>query len=305
MLLPTLLLSLSLTPSFPGELPPPATPAVPEADAAKPLLLPPALPDTKGTWTPPPPTLIPEKNNSWTPPSPTPLAVTPDATTKPATDPKDPYWPADPFQPPTFPNYAPPILPPLSSPPATAARCMVPIENTTPAVPFTSMPTIEPITHYPAHAGKLNHADSTDPATKSVVPLFDARFALPARFDYPQFGAAGEVIPTEGVVIYESMRFSVQPNGEYELIFVMSTPKMPVNLRLQLQVFDNNKDSIFITIPPICTVPAPVEENTNCLMDLWQVRHRGYSGFLATSFDDLRLVTRQGVATFGSLPRTK
>jgi hypothetical protein len=78
--------------------------------------------------------------------------------------------------------------------------------------------------------------------TLQVFPLLESRegsfrvydFESPARFPIPRFAPGGAMEEQDGALIYEGMRFVATPAGSYEVRFVVSTPAMPVTLRLQV-----------------------------------------------------------------------
>ena len=107
--------------------------------------------------------------------------------------------------------------------------------------------------------------------------VFD--FAAPARFTIPRFGEQGEEFEDEGALIYEGMRFVWAPNGLYEVRFVVSTPAMPVTLRLQFHVPCAIEGGHSITLPPI-ELPPYVNPRGRFESASWQVRHLGYSNSL-------------------------
>jgi hypothetical protein len=77
-------------------------------------------------------------------------------------------------------------------------------------------------------------------------------FDHPARFPMPQFGANCPGIEGEGAVIHEGMRLLAKTNGQYEVRFNITAPQMPVNLRLQLILYDKqSRVPRTLTLPPI------------------------------------------------------
>ena len=132
---------------------------------------------------------------------------------------------------------------------------------------------------------------------------FNARFAQPAHFPIPRFGPYGECATTDGVVIYEGMRFAATRDGQYDVSFTTSVPGMPVMLRLQLVFAGTEGCAYTLTLPPIAINP-PLKFNGNNPGNPFQVHHAGYSHMVAEHFGDLAYTTvaRQGTARFGSWP---
>lgn len=153
------------------------------------------------------------------------------------------------------------------------------------------------------------------PVVQVIQPTFDLVFAKPAHFPLPRFGDLGEVIGLEGAVIYEGMRFRTMPCGRYEVTFAVSTPAIPVTLRLQLLVGTTAGIPFTLTLPPLAIVPdSPytgnyqvsggyqVYKDGNFLGKVNHVRYVGFSPAVQTRYGTLNAVVRQGTARFGNLP---
>jgi hypothetical protein len=134
-------------------------------------------------------------------------------------------------------------------------------------------------------------------------PPFQSRFEQPAHFPLPRFAPDGERIDTEGVVIYEGMRFIATRDGQYEVSFTTSVPKMAVTLRLQLLFTAREGYRFTLTLPPIVIAPEGHFKG-NYVGQAFQVYHAGYSAMLSHRFVELADValTRQGTARFGGWP---
>lgn len=204
-----------------------------------------------------------------------------------------------------------------------------------PVTAFQDLPTVIRL----VRRGSLRPDESTDSdheefpyleqCDKSARP-FD--FAKPARFAVPRFDASGCEFEDEGAVIYEGMRFVVAPSGAYEIRFVVSTPAMPVTLRLQLHVpcWDGTEHTV--TVPAI-DLPPHANARGQFEPAVWKVRHVGVSQILVRPepdpetgasgaaspkvpdkhqsfsyhfpqkvYDGPRAIRRTGTARFGSRP---
>lgn len=156
-------------------------------------------------------------------------------------------------------------------------KCKIPLGTA-----FQDLPTVIRL----VRRGSLRPDESTDSDHEEFRYLeqcdtsarpFD--FAKPARFAVPRFDASGCEFEDEGAVIYEGMRFVVAPSGAYELRFVVSTPAMPVTLRLQLHVpcWDGTEHTV--TIPAI-DLPPHANARGQFEPAVWKVRHIGVSQVL-------------------------
>jgi len=85
-----------------------------------------------------------------------------------------------------------------------------------------------------------------------VPPPSPFYFASAAYFPIRDFGLRGEVIDRQGAIIHEDMKFSFDHNGNYRLEFALSTPAVPVTIRLQLLVQPATGAPWYtITLPPM------------------------------------------------------
>jgi hypothetical protein len=148
-------------------------------------------------------------------------------------------------------------------------------------------------------------------------------FDHPARFPRTEFGAACCAFEGEGAVIHEGMRLLARQDGQYEVRFNITTPSMPVMLRLQLILFEQGRPYATegrpiprtLTLAPIPLRPwdaDPYPDMSQAGVDpskagvapvSYLVRVRGYSQVIkeAQRGDGrLLLVRRIGTARFGS-----
>ena len=105
-------------------------------------------------------------------------------------------------------------------------------------------------------------------------------FPSSARFTIPRFDRKGGEFEDDGAVIYEGMRFVVEDSGNYEVRFLVSTPAMPVLLRLQLHVPCTDRGEHTITLPPI-DLPPYTNAKGHYEAATWKVRHVGHSPIIA------------------------
>lgn len=135
------------------------------------------------------------------------------------------------------------------------------------------------------------------------IRYFEKRFDQPAHFPLPKVGLLGERWDEGGLVLHEGMRFIALADGQFEVSLTVSTPSMPVTLRLQLAVVDQFGQSFSLTLPPIDIEPF-TDFRGNYAGQSFQCRHTGFSQAVAEAFPNLGLCTlcRQGTARFGSWP---
>jgi hypothetical protein len=153
-------------------------------------------------------------------------------------------------------------------------------------------------------AGNNPYGSLQERIARSHSPAFNTRFAQLAHFPMPRFGLWGERLDAEGVVIYEGMRFVATRDGQYEVSFTASAPKMAVTLRLQLVFARPEGHGFTLTLPPIVIDPKTTSFAGNNPGESYQVYHAGYSHLVAEHFADLcsMQVARHGTARFGSWP---
>jgi hypothetical protein len=134
---------------------------------------------------------------------------------------------------------------------------------------------------------KLPRVTLVDPCTggagagdSATCAVWSKEFSSPAHIEYPRFTLDGVRVPGNGVVIYEGMQLTVNPeSGKYDLTFTATVPEMAVNLRLQL-VFRNPKnasETYSLTLPPIRLEPKRDAKPGDPTAWTFSVAHRGYS----------------------------
>lgn len=111
-------------------------------------------------------------------------------------------------------------------------------------------------------------------------------FHRAARFTQPRFGLCREPLESDGLLIYEGMRLTVDPaTGVYDLAFVATAPPTPVTVRLQLHFARTDAyagpgsayDPIRLTLPPITIDADPAAKPGDSYGVTLRVHHRGYS----------------------------
>ncbi|MDX1925521.1 MAG: hypothetical protein SFV81_03325, partial [Pirellulaceae bacterium] len=90
-------------------------------------------------------------------------------------------------------------------------------------------------------------------ANRVMSPQSPFYFAAAAHFPLREFGLRGESLERDGIIIYEDMAFHFDREGNYEVHFRSSQPKMPATMRLQFQI-QPHRDSPWYTI-----TLAPIE----------------------------------------------
>lgn len=135
--------------------------------------------------------------------------------------------------------------------------------------PFLRTPHVEPV-------GPCQGAAACDGAKNA----WKHSFHRAARFPLPRSGQCGEPADTDGLVIYEGMRLTVNPDtGVYDLTFTATAPPTPVTLRLQLEFSHPSiqEESVRLTLPPIEIEPGPTADPLRPKAATVRVNHRGYS----------------------------
>lgn len=82
-------------------------------------------------------------------------------------------------------------------------------------------------------------ADAQDRITRARAihgPASPFYFASAAHFPIREFGPRGELLQRQGLIIYEDMSFRFDRDGQYEVRFRATTPRMPVTVQLQFQI---------------------------------------------------------------------
>jgi len=143
-------------------------------------------------------------------------------------------------------------------------------------------------------------------------PAFVATFDDPCEFSYTGRGRYGELISRDTLFVYEGMRLAIAADGQYEISFVSETPRLPVVVRLQLQICEkvDGLDMLrgTITLAPI-TLQADSTLDRHKPSQSYIVRRQGYSHLIgrlqlsehSKAHRDFS-IRRTGVARFGSIP---
>ena len=149
-------------------------------------------------------------------------------------------------------------------------------------------------------------------------------FHTPASVPYPRYDLDGRPVDGDGLIIYEGMRFAVDPKtGKYDLTFTATVPAMPVTLRLQLRLTNPAEpfQTHTLTLPAIRMQPPPGAQPGDPVPLTFHIAHRGFSSLfleqppayplLAQSptlvpcpvpapIDCKWVITRTGTARFGT-----
>jgi hypothetical protein len=139
-----------------------------------------------------------------------------------------------------------------------------------------------------------------DPNNRACQPWVK-EFSEAAFIPYPRFDLEGRCVPGEGLLIYEGMRLVVDPaTGQYDLTFTATVPRMPVNLRLQLEFTNpaDHGDQYRLTLPAIRLEPRRDARPGDPTPWTFQVAHRGYS----TLFQELERRTNVHVPQSARAP---
>lgn len=95
-------------------------------------------------------------------------------------------------------------------------------------------------------------------ANRVMSPQSPFYFASAAHFPLREFGLRGEPLERDGILIYEDMAFHFDREGNYEVHFRASAPKMPATMRLQFQIQPHRNSPWYtVTLAPI-EFPYPV-----------------------------------------------
>jgi hypothetical protein len=124
------------------------------------------------------------------------------------------------------------------------------------------------------------------------------RFLAPAHFPVPGFGARGEVVDRMGALIYEGMRFSCDPNGDYQLEFVARAPALPTTLHLRFLLEKDGHAWRTVTLPPIELRPEGAR-SMDYKPAIYRVSQCGYSAALDQDEGPYHSIRREGSARFG------
>ena len=142
--------------------------------------------------------------------------------------------------------------------------------------PFLRTPRIELI-------GPCRDSGTDAKGAKSTATTWKHTFHRAAQFSIPRYGQQQQPINSDGLLIYEGMTLTVNPEtGIYDLNFTATSPPTPVTIRLQLQfshekVNDSNQDPIRLTLPPITIESDPNTRPGEGAGTTLKVNHRGYT----------------------------
>jgi hypothetical protein len=149
----------------------------------------------------------------------------------------------------------------------------------------------------------------------SLAPPVDPRLArlrfdCAATFPLKEFGTCGEVYEEDGAIIHEGMRIVANERGDYLVRFNVSTPAMPVTLRLQLRMNPPGAGRrIALTLPAIEVWPLGSSPEFY-KPAVYGVSVVGHSAAIAEHFQKIRkispaqcgdweILSRGGFARFG------
>ncbi|MBC8350734.1 MAG: hypothetical protein H8E66_02025 [Planctomycetes bacterium] len=127
-------------------------------------------------------------------------------------------------------------------------------------------------------------------------------FASPAHFPIREFGQRGEILEREGAIIYEDMQLSFANDGGYHLEFRLEAPRVPIDLRLQLQFRPMGIDRwSSITLAPIRFEPNEGGRETQSRRTVQEYKISGHSLDIARYYGQLGGADfrRTGNARFG------
>lgn len=165
-------------------------------------------------------------------------------------------------------------------------------------------PVIQPFYRHP-RVCLIDVCPCVDDAPGGRVParIWVKEFSCPAFVPLPRFDADGHPVPGDGLVIYEGMRLTVDPDtGAYDLTFTATTPGMPVTFRLQLTFWRCDPfgavERYTLTLPPIRMEMPRDARPGDPVAKTFQIAHRGQSTLF---MDKTRLVNREAY-TFGCVP---
>lgn len=150
--------------------------------------------------------------------------------------------------------------------------------------------------------GRSEH--QTREAESSFVSVFEG----PCYFPYVGYTRYGQQVPRDALVIYEGMSVVVSTDGKYDVSFVAESPRLPVVLRLQLQVTERigleEHPRGTITLAPIVILPERDQER-HIPGTMNRIRRTGYTHLLRQVLPtdgSSYYIRRTGVARFGSIP---
>jgi hypothetical protein len=168
------------------------------------------------------------------------------------------------------------------------------------------LPQVTRLEKFSVHLPDSDEQSSTNPPPKNNK-VRRALFCGPARFPRSYCNAVSCGGSYDGVVVYEGMEFHIHKGGEYTVSMNLSSPAMPVTLRMQLRVTaDCEKETCCgpttLTLRPIVIRPAVDTASGQMLPGEYQVTVHGFNPCLAEcrmkGCQEIQ-VERFGVARFG------
>ena len=159
-----------------------------------------------------------------------------------------------------------PAVPDQGAPPPAAApgnnhakaRSLIPTSNTglEREDAFASLPRVQVIDIDLDELDRdVRNAEPESPEPRAEPYQNDYRFDLPARFALAQYdpNCPGRSYEGQGALIHEGMRILTRKDGEYDVRFNVTVPAMPVTMRLQLLLYENDTSPFpkSLTLPPI------------------------------------------------------
>ena len=190
-----------------------------------------------------------------------------------------------PLTPPNNPIMPPPVQPGPQPQPSTWNRLFAP-----PPAEMCSPPTVQPFYKQPRVCPvAICECDDAPPASKPTR-LWVKEFSSAASVPLPRFDQSGQTVCGDGLIIYEGMRLTVDPDtGLYDLTFTATVPSTSVILRMQLSFTSTDHahmkivdgvcipDRYTLTLPPIPMHPPRDAKPGDPVDNTFHISHRGYS----------------------------
>ena len=165
----------------------------------------------------------------------------------------------------------PPTMPPGPPPQRTWNRMFPPAEMCAPPAvqPFYKQPRVCPVA--------VCECDGGGAAVAKWGSTWVKEFSGAASVPIPRFDQNGSPVCGDGLIIYEGMRLTVDPEtGLYDLTFTASVPNTSAVLRMQLTFTDSEK-LYTLTLPPIPMHPPRDAKPGDPVGTTFHIAHRGYS----------------------------
>lgn len=196
----------------------------------------------------------------------------------------------------------PPVAPPptaqIMPPPAQPGPLPQPQQSNwnrlfaPPPAEMCSPPTVQPFYKQPRVCPvAICECDDAPPASRPAR-LWVKEFSRAASVPLPRFDQNGQTVCGDGLIIYEGMRLTVDPDtGLYDLTFTATVPSTSVILRMQLSFTKTSTDPAHIkigdgapcpepytlTLPPIVMHPPRDAKPGDPVGNTFHISHRGYS----------------------------